>query len=66
MVVVADVVHIYVTSTHIGWEVVKDVRNWNDLTWGNIGITLWLLISRICWFAFVGMRSVTDDYKKVR
>lgn len=63
--VVADVVHMHVTTTHLGWDIVKDVRNWNDLTWGNIGITSFLLISRILWFLFVGMRGVTDD-KKVR
>ena len=55
--------HMYVTSTHLGWDIVMDVKNWNDLTWGNIGFTMFLLISRILWFVFVGMRSVTDDKK---
>lgn len=61
----ADVVHMHVTATHLGWDVVMDVWQWNDLTWGNIGITSFLLISRILWFLFVGMRGV-DDNKKVQ
>jgi hypothetical protein len=55
----------HVTATHLGWDVVMDVWQWNDLTWGNIGITSFLLISRILWFLFVGMRGV-DDNKKVQ
>jgi hypothetical protein len=62
--VVADLVHVYVTVTGIGWDVVMDVGQWNDMTWGNIGITLSLFVARVFWFLFVGIRGVSDDKKR--
>jgi hypothetical protein len=61
--VVADLVHVYVTVLHLGREAVLDVKGWNDMTWGNIGITLFLFLSRVFWFAFGGMRKVDDEKK---
>ena len=61
--VVADLVHVYVTAAGIGWDAVMDVRQWNDMTWGNIGITLFLFVARVFWFFFVGIRGVSDDKK---
>jgi hypothetical protein len=61
--VVADLAHIYVTVLHLGREVVLDVGGWNDMTWGNIGITLVLFLSRVAWFVFGGMRTVEDEKK---
>jgi hypothetical protein len=56
----ADVLHVYVAAMHLGEKRVKDVANWNDMTWGNIGITAGLFASRIAWFVFVGARKVKD------
>jgi hypothetical protein len=33
------------------------------MTWGNIGITLFLFSSRVFWFVFGGMRKVDDEKK---
>jgi len=57
---VADVLHMYVTAMHLGEKAVKDVASWNDMTWGNIGITAGLFSCRIAWLVFVGARKVKD------
>ncbi|KAL2860269.1 hypothetical protein BJX68DRAFT_81499 [Aspergillus pseudodeflectus] len=48
---VADVGHIYVTYLAIGWDVFFDVKGWNILTWGNIGVTGFLFVNRLLYFA---------------
>jgi hypothetical protein len=48
---VADVGHIYVTYLAIGWDVFIDVKGWNILTWGNIGVTGFLFVNRLLYFA---------------
>ena len=58
-----DVVHVYVTAMHIGEKILWDVGSWNDMTWANIGFTLFLWLSRILWFILVGFKSVDDDKK---
>ena len=64
LIVVVDALHIYVVAVHLGEAKFMDVKGWNDLTWGNIGITTGLLLSRLSWFASVGLRRV-DDGKKM-
>lgn len=64
LIVVGDVIHIYTAGLHIGEKAVMDVANWNDMTWGNIGITVMLLVSRILWFLSVGIKKVEDGKKK--
>lgn len=48
---VADVGHVYVTYLAMGWDAFVDVKAWNALTWGNIGVTAFLLVNRIAYFA---------------
>jgi hypothetical protein len=60
---VGDLVHLYVTVIHLGWETCLDVKGWNDMTWGNIGITLVLFLSRSAWFVFAGKG---ENERKVR
>lgn len=48
---IADVGHIYVTYRCMGHDRFVDVINWNVLTWGNIGITGFLMINRIAYLA---------------
>jgi hypothetical protein len=57
---VADVLHMYVMAVHLGEKTMRDVGSWNDLTWGNIGVTAVLFASRVAWFLFVGVRKVGD------
>ena len=64
-VLVGDVVHIWVSVVHLGEKVVLDPGSWNDMTWGNVGITTALLVSRILWFLMVGVKKV-DAGKKVQ
>ena len=59
-----DIVHIVVAAVHIGEEKVKDVSGWNDMTWGNIGITVFLLVSRISWFVWVWILKTREDRLK--
>lgn len=46
---VADVGHVYCTYLAMGWDAFVDVGAWNSLTWGNVGITGFLLINRIAY-----------------
>ncbi|KAF7157720.1 hypothetical protein CNMCM6106_003573 [Aspergillus hiratsukae] len=46
---IADVGHIYVTYCCMGHDRFVDVMNWNVLTWGNVGVTGFLLINRIAY-----------------
>lgn len=62
----ADVLHMYVTAVHLGEKTLRDVGSWNDLTWGNIGITAGLFASRVAWFAIVGVRKVGDGKVKAK
>lgn len=53
----------YTAALHIGEKALLDVNNWNDMTWGNIGITSLLFLFRLLWFLFVGLKNI-DDGKK--
>jgi len=53
----------YTAALHIGERKLLDVGNWNDMTFGNIGITMVLFVSRIAWFLIVGLQR-PDDGKK--
>ena len=61
--VVGDLIHIYVAAIHIGETTLMDVKSWNDMTWGNIGITLLLFLSRLSWFLFAGTKKVERTKK---
>ena len=51
IVVVADLGHIYGTYRGVGAEYFFDVAQWNDMTWGNIGGSLFLHINRLATLA---------------
>jgi hypothetical protein len=59
-----DAVHVYVAALHLGEKTLRDVGSWNDMTWGNIVFTLFLLSSRLLWFLFIGIKKVDEDKKK--
>jgi len=44
---IADVGHLWATYAVIGHESFVNVGNWNDMAWGNIGITASLFVFRL-------------------
>ncbi|GKZ20435.1 hypothetical protein AbraIFM66951_002709 [Aspergillus brasiliensis] len=44
---VADLTHIWAAGYAMGWERFVDVGGWNALTWGNVGVTGGLFVSRM-------------------
>ncbi|SLM38435.1 hypothetical protein LPUS_08649 [Lasallia pustulata] len=44
---IADVGHLVVTGLGLGWEGFLDVRGWNDMAWGNVGVTTGLFVTRV-------------------
>ncbi|KAH7628653.1 hypothetical protein SMAC4_09056 [Sordaria macrospora] len=43
---VADLGHMLITAEALGWEGTVDVRGWNAMTWGNLGVTMFLFLTR--------------------
>ena len=37
---VADLGHMMITAEGLGWEGTMDVRRWDAMTWGNLGVTV--------------------------
>lgn len=48
---IGDVGHLYVTSAVLGLERFIDVRQWNAMAWGNIGVTVSLKTIALFMFA---------------
>ncbi|WEW57490.1 hypothetical protein PRK78_002957 [Emydomyces testavorans] len=46
---IADVGHIYSTYLGIGWKALIEVNKWNDLMWGNVGISTFLFVNRVAY-----------------
>ncbi|KAL7657875.1 hypothetical protein ACMYSQ_004019 [Aspergillus niger] len=44
---VADLTHILAAGYAMGWERFVDIAGWNALTWGNVGVTAGLFLSRV-------------------
>ncbi|KAK1783830.1 hypothetical protein QBC45DRAFT_474398 [Copromyces sp. CBS 386.78] len=43
---VADLGHMMITAEGLGWAGTLDVRGWNAMTWGNLGVTMFLFLTR--------------------
>lgn len=56
---IADLTHIYCVYAIMGWDTFTDMKQWNDLTWGNVGATAFLFISRIAYLAGVMGKTKT-------
>lgn len=65
-VVVADLGHIYGTYRGVGAEYFFDVAQWNDMTWGNIGGSLFLHINRLATLAGIFGKWQDDKIKDVK
>lgn len=46
-VAIADLGHCYATYRAVGSEDFLDIRGWNDVIWGNVGVSLFLHINRL-------------------
>ncbi|RYP19014.1 hypothetical protein DL765_003597 [Monosporascus sp. GIB2] len=47
---VADISHVWLTCWALGWARSADVAAWNAMTWGNVGFTTFLCLTRTAWF----------------
>ncbi|KAK4691484.1 hypothetical protein P7C71_g5526, partial [Lecanoromycetidae sp. Uapishka_2] len=66
---VADVGHLYVTYIVMGQEDFLDFQGWNQMAWGNIGITAGLLLVRVLYLTGAlgqdrNVKSTRDAVKK--
>ncbi|TNY21153.1 hypothetical protein DMC30DRAFT_446386 [Rhodotorula diobovata] len=58
----ADVTHIALTLFDLGLEgAVHPFTHWNQLVWGNVGITTCLFVVRSLWFLGIGRSSARKD-----
>ncbi|PGH28852.1 hypothetical protein GX50_08400 [[Emmonsia] crescens] len=46
---IADLGHLYATYWCIGFHDLINVKQWNDLTWGNVGATGILFVNRVAY-----------------
>lgn len=61
---IADVGHVYVTYAVMGGKAFFDLGNWNAMAWGNVGVTLGLLVTRVAYlFGLFGEDRVVEDTK---
>lgn len=61
---IADVGHVYVTYAVMGGKAFFDLGQWNAMAWGNIGVTLGLLITRVAYLAgLLGEDRLVGDTK---
>ena len=62
---IADIGHLWATYAVIGYENFIDAGNWNDMAWGNIGITLALFIFRVLYLTgLLGQDRVVQSARK--
>ncbi|PSR85750.1 hypothetical protein BD289DRAFT_368078 [Coniella lustricola] len=47
---IADISHVYVCYHVLGWDSFVDVAAWNSMTWGNVGVTAMLCLTRTAYF----------------
>ncbi|KAL3420207.1 hypothetical protein PVAG01_08706 [Phlyctema vagabunda] len=43
---VADIGHVVVTAQVLGYDSLVDIGSWNSMTWGNVGVTVFLFLTR--------------------
>ncbi|KAH8928454.1 hypothetical protein BT69DRAFT_1277055 [Atractiella rhizophila] len=60
---ISDVIHIGLTFYDLGLEGTKDWRRWNQLVWGNVGVTTVLFVGRTAWFVVYGRKPEVKEGK---
>ncbi|KAL9600637.1 MAG: hypothetical protein Q9219_003070 [cf. Caloplaca sp. 3 TL-2023] len=64
---IADVGHLWATYAVLGYTKFVDVQGWNKLAWGNIGVTFFLLMTRVGYLTgLFGTDRVVASAKKVK
>lgn len=62
---IADVGHLWATYAVMGQQDFLDVTNWNAITWGNIGVTVALLITRVLYLTgMLGEDKIVESTKQ--
>lgn len=62
---IGDVGHLWFTYVGMGHDAFVDVQGWNQLGWGNIGITLFVFFIRVLYLAgFLGKDRVVESTAK--
>ncbi|KAI1380016.1 hypothetical protein F4677DRAFT_408285 [Hypoxylon crocopeplum] len=46
---IADITHVGLTCWALGYDQVVDVSSWSAVTWGNVGFTTFLCLTRTAW-----------------
>ncbi|KAJ4413023.1 hypothetical protein N0V82_008611 [Gnomoniopsis sp. IMI 355080] len=63
----ADISHVYVCYHVMGWARFVDVASWNSMTWGNVGVTAMLFLTRTAYLMGVfGPDAPAPDQKKIQ
>ena len=62
---IADIGHLWATYVVIGHQNFMDVGNWNNMAWGNIGITASLFVFRVLYLmGLLGQDKVVKSARK--
>ena len=62
---IADVGHMWATYAVMGQKDFLDITNWNAMAWGNIGVTVGLLITRVLYLAgILGEDKIVESTKQ--
>ena len=62
---IADVGHVWATYAVMGQKDFLDVTNWNAMAWGNIGVTVGLLITRVLYLTgILGEDKIVESTKQ--
>ena len=62
---IADVGHVWATYAVMGQKDFLDVTNWNAIAWGNIGVTMGLLTTRVLYLTgILGEDKIVESTKQ--
>lgn len=63
----ADISHVYVCYHVLGWDRFVDVAAWNSMTWGNVGATTMLFLTRTAYLlGLFGPDGPSPSPKKIQ
>ena len=68
---IADIGHLWVTGAVMGGKAFVSVGEWNEMAWGNIGVTAFLFVSRVLYLAgFLGedriVRAMKEETSRIK
>lgn len=63
----ADISHVYVCYHVMGWDRFTNVAGWNSMTWGNVGVTTMLFLTRTAYLSgLFGPDAPASAQKKIQ